>query len=158
MSNRCTHLRPKGDSGPGPPAPRHPARTSAPSELPPNRTLRTAPSEPPRHATGYGLRVRSTDNTDPHDRSREDGQCRTGQPGEKDGCRRARSRRAPRLRRMAVVSPGYSVVSPRRTKSRLLPESAPQQHPGTIFAPLRRGECGPAWVRASGPIWRFGEK
>lgn len=64
MSNRCTHLRPKGDSGPGPPAPRHPARTSAPSELPPNRTLRTAPSEPPRRATGYGLRVRSTDNTD----------------------------------------------------------------------------------------------
>lgn len=92
MSNRCTHLRPKGDSGPGPPAPRHPARTSAPSELPPNRFLRTAPSELPRRATGYGLRVRSTDGTDPRDRSREDGQCRTGQPGGKDGCRRARSR------------------------------------------------------------------
>lgn len=43
MSNRCTHLRPKGDSGPGPPAPRHPARTTAPSELPPNRFLRIAP-------------------------------------------------------------------------------------------------------------------
>ncbi len=60
MSNRCTHLRPKGDSGPGPPAPRHPACPHdrslriAPEPLSPNR----APSEPPRRATGYGLRVR----------------------------------------------------------------------------------------------------
>lgn len=64
MSNRCTHLRPKGDSNPGPPAPRHPARTSAPSELP-----RTAFSEPlppncraaqPDTDSEYGVRMAPT--------------------------------------------------------------------------------------------------
>lgn len=59
MSNRCTHLRPKGDSSAGAPAPKHPARTSAPSEPhPPNRRAAQPDTD-----SEYGARITPTRTT-----------------------------------------------------------------------------------------------